>query len=139
MSESKTKASSKMIHSNKTGESSSKVVGFIGKDKQTPTKVPDSQNTEQRQPKFSLNTLKYSDIVQSEVGKTQLSQMNNNIPPSKNVYCAKSPQPLPSNLRMDSLGSPSRDGFVRQPVYIPLDASKQEISIHNFLSTQNVF
>ena len=40
---------------------------------------------------------------------------------------------------MDSLGSPSRDGFVRQPVYIPLDASKQEINIHNFLSTQNVF
>ena len=46
----------------------------------------------------------------------------------------------PLKLRVDSTGiaSPERE-FCKQPVYIPVGASQQEIRIQNYLSMHNVY
>lgn len=49
----------------------------------------------------------------------------------------------PTLMRIDSNAegccSTNRDSYVRNAQYIPMDATKMEVRIHNFLSTQNVF
>lgn len=49
----------------------------------------------------------------------------------------------PSLMRIESnaegFSSTNRDSYVRNAQYIPMDASKMEVRIHNFLSNQNVF